>query len=223
MTPRASISVAAAACLLPTGAPLEAQTTTPLVVVVLDDTKLFANGQARLAATGVEAVHRTLMAGPVRVGAITSGPGGLMIDATDDTSVVPPIVASLREGVYDFTGTPDPDKANRALDATVRSVVSSMGRLEGPQKVLVVIGRSARVSAERRTALETYSAGARRAGMRVVSLDLDGGGCDAASPRDATTLSEPAACAPLADAAAVARAWTARASSPRRALSACAG
>ena len=178
--------------------------TTPMVVVVLDDTALVGVEQARLAAAGVDAVHRALLTGPTRVGAITSGPGGLAIDATDDTTVLASIAESLRQGVYMFKGSADPEKATLALDATVESIVGSLARFKDARKVLVVIGRSAAVSAERRARLELNAAGARRIDLQVVWLDLERGGCDASPRRDATTLAEPAACGVLADSGTVA-------------------
>jgi hypothetical protein len=207
MTTRASLSMAGAAALLVlTGTRLEAQTTTPLVVVVLDDTNVTGSEQARLAAAGFDAVHRTLLAGRVRVGAITSGPGGLVVDATEDASVLPPIAASLRQGGYTFTRPADPAKAIQALDATVDSFLRRAAGYEGVRKVLVVIGRSAAVSAERQTRLEAQAAAARRSLVKVVWLDLEPSGCDASSPRVATTLTEPAACGVLTESATIERA-----------------
>lgn len=183
-----------------------ASTTGSTVVVVFDDTKLPGPEDARHAAAGVDAVHRALLLRGVRVAAITSGPGGLAIDATDVPNVLPPIAEALRTGAYNFRGTADPEKANKALDATVESILASLARLEGPRHVLIVIGRSATVSLERRARLEADTALARRINLNVVWLDLELGGCDTSAPRDSTTLVEPEACGLLADQPSLARA-----------------
>jgi hypothetical protein len=217
MNIRVSLRTAvAAALLLLTGAPLHGHSgagsaaghhgiqaapslAAPTVVVVLDDTKLLGVEQARHAAAGVDAVHRTLLMSGVRVAAITSGPGGLVVDVTDAPNVLPPIAEALRTGVYNFRGTVDPEKADQALDATVEGILRSLPRLGGTRHVLVVIGQSATVSMARRARLEANAALARRSGLKVVWLDLESGGCDTAPPRDSTTLGEPATCGLLAD------------------------
>ena len=98
-----TLTAAAAALFVLTGAPLDGHDAAgPVVMIVIDDTKLLGVDQARHAAAGIEAVHRTLLVSGVRVAAVTSGPGGLAIDATDAPAVLPPIAEALRAGAYTF-------------------------------------------------------------------------------------------------------------------------
>ena len=206
-TSLSTLTVAAAAVFVLTGAPLDGHDGDgPVVMIVLDDTKLLGVEEGRHAAAGFDAVHRTLLVSGVRVAAITSGPGSLAIDVTDAPNVLPPIAEALRTGAYTFGGTTDPAKASAALDATVADTLGSLARLGGTRHVLVVVGRSATVSPERRARLEANAALARRGNVKVVWLDLERDGCAASPPRDSTTLGEAAACGVLGDQATLARA-----------------
>ena len=202
-----TLAAAAAVLFVLTGAPLDGRDAAgPVVMIVLDDTTLLGLEQARHAAAGIDAVQRSLLVSGARVAAVTSGPGGLAIDVTDASDVLPPIAQSLRAGAYIFRGTADPAKANQALDATVEDTLGSLARLGGTRHVLVVIGRSAPVSMERRARLEATAARAQHGNVKVVWLDLERDGCATSPPRESTTLGEPAACGLLGDPATLARA-----------------
>jgi hypothetical protein len=63
----------------------------PIALVVLDDTRLVDGPLARLAAAGVEALRRAVTDTRAAVAAISSGPGGLSVDLSDDPSILPSI------------------------------------------------------------------------------------------------------------------------------------
>jgi hypothetical protein len=180
-------------------APTVPGTTAPIVVVVLDDTKLISAERASLAAAGFDAIHRHLLTGRVQVGAMTSGPGGLVVDATEDVAAMLPISESVRNGHYNFRAAADETKAGVALDATIAGSLRAVTKFKDTPKVLVVIGTSAPVSDERRARLEASAAAARGTGAQIVWLDHEANGCDRSPARDWALLTTPAACAVLSD------------------------
>ncbi len=148
-----------------------------IVTIVIDDTKLLRSEDAAQTAAVLDLLDRELVAGRGPVGAISSGPGGVVLDLTYETSLLRPVIDKVKSGNLNFTGDSNDEMSSIARDATTTSIVEALGRLGSRRKVLAIIGRSTAASPERQSRLKEMTGKARDSLTRVLWFELQANEC----------------------------------------------